>query len=159
MIKRLILFFLVLSAQSNIIHGENTFMASYNPEIQDQETTVTPGSVKIYQDKRITDLLSGKKGPGQKEQTTSGYRVQVFSSNQQRTAKTEAFKTEKMIKEQFPDEGVYVNYTSPFWKVRVGDFKTREEAAEFRNELTNTYPSLKSEIYIVKEQILISPNK
>jgi len=82
--------------------------------------------------------------------------VQVFSSNVQRTAKNEAFKIEKQIKDQFPDEAVYVNYTSPFWKVRVGDFRTQAEAQRVRAKLKEAFPNLKSEIYIVKEQIIIS---
>jgi hypothetical protein len=82
--------------------------------------------------------------------------VQVFSSNQQHTAKTEAFRVEKLIRDQFPTLGVYVNYTSPFWKVRVGDFSTQAEATSFRNELISAFPTMRSETYIVKEQILIS---
>jgi septal ring-binding cell division protein DamX len=88
-----------------------------------------------------------------------GYRVQVFSSNAQRTAKTEAFKVEKQIKDGFPEYAVYVNYTSPFWKVRVGDFKTMEDAQAFRNELNSTFPQLRSETYIVREQIHVSSLK
>lgn len=125
-----------------------------------REDSVSKASVKIHQDKRIESLLIGKKGSAiQREQTASGYRVQVFSSNQQRTAKSEAFRVEKLIREQFPTVGVYVNYTSPFWKVRVGDFKTQAEATAFRNELTSAFPNMRTQTYIVKEQIIISTTK
>lgn len=111
------------------------------------------GSVKIYQDPRIEQLIKEHRPIGETKTTTTGngYRVQVFSSNIQRTAKAEAFKIEKVLREEFPDHEVYVNYTSPFWKVRIGDFKAFEEAQEFRRELIAAFPNLRSETYTVKD--------
>lgn len=116
--------------------------------------SITHATVLIHQDKRIEALLLNKKSL-----TVSGFRVQVFSSNIQRTAKNNAFGIEKQILEVFPNQAVYVNYTSPFWKVRVGDFKTKTEAQNFRNQLIESLPALKSEIYVVPEQINISASK
>ena len=122
--------------------------------------SATHATVRIYQDKRIEQLLIARKtSNSSQEQTLSGYRVQVFSSNTQRTAKTEAFKIEKEILEDFPEQGVYVNYTSPFWKVRVGDFKTQAEAQAFRRQLIEAFPNLRSGIYVVREQILSNGSK
>lgn len=122
--------------------------------------SITHASVKIHQDKRIELLLANKKHFNSQEQAmTNGFRVQVFSSNVQRTAKNEAFRIEKQIKDEFPEDAVYVNYTSPFWKVRVGDFKTQSDAQRIRSKLKDAFPNLKSEIYIVREQILISSSK
>jgi len=129
------------------------------------ETLSTPDSlthatVKIHQDKRIEQLLANKKKFNtSQEQTTNGFRVQVFSSNVQRSGKNEAFKIEKQIRETFPDQTVYVNYSSPFWKVRVGDFVSQGQAQSFRTKLVDAFPSMKSEIYIVREQIIISGTK
>jgi hypothetical protein len=121
----------------------------------------THATVKIHQDKRIEKLFASNKkiSNSQDQSTSSGFRVQVFSSNTQRTAKGEAFKIEKQIKEEFPNQEVYVNYTSPFWKVRVGDFRTQSQAQIFRNELISAFPYMRSETYIVREQILISGSK
>jgi uncharacterized protein YdhG (YjbR/CyaY superfamily) len=60
---------------------------------------------------------------------------------------------EKEIRSVFPELGVYVSYTSPFWKVRVGDFKTTAEAQAFRPQLIDAFPQLKNAIYTVKEKI------
>lgn len=119
------------------------------------------GTVKIHQDRRVEQLLSNKKfaNNSQDQATTNGYRVQIYSSNVQRTAKNDAFKIEKQIREVYPNQTVYVNYTSPFWKVRVGDFVSKTEAQSFRTKLIYSFPTLKSEIYIVREQILISASK
>lgn len=123
--------------------------------------SVTHATVKVHQDKRVESLVVGKRyiNYSHEDRIISGYRVQVFSSNIQRTAKTDAFRIEKKIKEEFPDQTVYVTYPSPFWKVRVGDFRSQSQALAFRNKLIETFPNMRSEVYIVKEQIIIPGSK
>jgi len=117
-------------------------------------------AVKVHQDKRIEQLLANRKHSSSQELSlVSGYRVQVFSSNVQRTAKADAFRIEKQIKDELPDEAIYVNYQSPFWKVRVGDFRTQAEALKVKNQLKEAFPNLRSEIYIVREQVQLSGSK
>jgi len=152
----LFLFANALSAQQNgEVKQKNIF------EKLAEEDSAKHATVKLHQDKRVESLLVGKKNANGWSSPTamSGYRVQVFSSNTQRTAKSEAFKKEKQIKEVFPEQGVYVNYNSPFWKVRVGDFRTQEQARKFKNELISAFPNMRSEVYIVREQILYSGSK
>jgi hypothetical protein len=142
--------------------------AQQNPDLQKNNIfdalattdSTTHATVRVHQDKRIDVLLANKKHFSSQDQVmANGFRVQVYSSNAQRTAKNEALRIEKQIKEEFPDEAVYVNYTSPFWKVRVGDFRTQAEAQRVRSQLKEAFPNLKSEIYIVREQIIISSSK
>jgi SPOR domain len=148
-IGTLMLFISVLQAQENADAKASNIFEALAATDSTSHATVT-----IHQDKRIEALLVNKKSL-----TVSGFRVQVFSSNIQRTAKNNAFGIEKQIQEVFPNQPVYVNYTSPFWKVRVGDFKTKAEAQAFRNQLIESLPTLKSEIYVVPEQINVSPSK
>ena len=118
--------------------------------------SVSGTQVIIHQDKRIEEMLFMKKSNNVGSTTTAnGYRVQVFSSNVQRTAKNEAFRIEKSIRELFPEQSVYVNYTSPFWKVRVGDFTSLDQAQAFRNELIKVFPQFRSETYPVRDKINI----
>ncbi len=116
--------------------------------------TISGAKVKVHQDKRIEDSMADRKG-GRVVVAGSGpgYRIQVFSSNVQRSAKSEAFAIEKELKEYFPTLGVYVSYTSPFWKVRVGDFKSASEAHELMGEITSAFPKLKAVTYTVKDKI------
>lgn len=141
-----------LQAQKNQDSKKNNIF-----EVLSTPDSVTHATVRIHQDKRIETLLANKKFSNQT--TTNGFRVQVFSSNVQQTAKNKAFNIEKQIQEAFPDLTVYVNYTSPFWKVRVGDFKSKSEAQVFKSQLIDSFPIMKSEIYIVPEQIIISSLK
>lgn len=87
-----------------------------------------------------------------------GYRTQVFSGNNQRRSKDEAFEKEKMIKELFPNVPTYVTYTAPFWKLRVGDFRSHEEAYHMQRLLMTAFPSFGKEMYIVREEVKIPLN-
>lgn len=103
-------------------------------------------------DKLINDYLNKKdvkvlSGP----YVGAGYRVQVFSSNAQRTAKNESLNIERRLRSAFPGYGVYRTYASPFWKVRIGDFRTHAEARAFRAELVKVFPELRRETYTVRE--------
>lgn len=87
-----------------------------------------------------------------------GYRTQVFSGNNQRKSKDEAFGKEKKIKELFPEVPTYVTYTAPFWKLRVGDFRSHEEAYHMQRLLMTAFPSFGKEMYIVREEVKIPLN-
>jgi SPOR domain len=119
------------------------------------------GTVVIHQDKRIEEIVVKKEVVTVKEAvaTSPGFRVQVFSGSNLKTSKTDAYNIESQIKEAFPNQAIYVNYTSPSWKVRVGDFTTQTDAQSFQTELIKAFPSMRSEIYIVKEQILLPTKK
>lgn len=109
------------------------------------------GEIKIYQDKKIEKLVVENATPSASR--INGYRLQVYSGNAQRTAKEDAFTLERRLKETFPGINVYVTYTSPFWKVRVGDFQTQEEAKAYAEEIFAVFPKLRNESYTVRDKI------
>jgi hypothetical protein len=148
----------VLIASTLRAQGNNDSKKNNIIETLISTDSISKASVKVYQDKRIDALLVNKRIAAQ-IQTANGFRVQVFSGSVQKTAKTEAFRIEKLIQEIFPEQPVYVNYTSPFWKVRVGDFKAKNEAQIFKDKVVESFPAMKSEIYTVPEQIIISTSK
>jgi hypothetical protein len=119
--------------------------------------SITHASVKVQQDSRLEKLLVVD--VDSKPQTVSGFRVQVFSTNVQRTGKSEAFKVEKQILEAFPDVAIYISYISPSWKVRVGDFTSQAQAQSFRNELVEAVPNLRSQMYVVPDQVVVHDKK
>ncbi|MDH6356750.1 SPOR domain-containing protein [Parabacteroides sp. PF5-9] len=118
------------------------------------------GEVIINQPFALRNMV-GRRQEGQNVETTDGstylnlqgYRVQVFSGNDQRVAKDEAFKKEKEIKELYSHIPTYVTYTAPFWRLRVGDFRSNEEAYHLLRLLKEAFPSYAKEMYIVREDI------
>jgi hypothetical protein len=123
-------------------------------EIITRRDSVTGGTVTIQQDKRIERIVANNTAAA--GALTHGYRVQVFSSNVQRTAKEEAFDIERRLREAFPEIGIYVSYSSPFWKVRIGNFQTAEQAREFTHELLALFPRLRSTTYTVRDRIILT---
>lgn len=82
-----------------------------------------------------------------------GYRVQVFSDNNPRTAKAEAGSKQRVIAARFPQYQTYVRYTSPYWRLRVGDFRTEHEANAAAEELRKAFPAYSKEIRVVRDRV------
>ena len=143
-----------LIAQSNVTADTRQDTLKNAFQIISQKEKPGDAGVTFYQDKRIEKAVSSMNLIG--GSSMPGYRVQVFSSNTQRTARQEAFNHESNLKEAFPEMKVYVSYSSPFWKVRIGDFVTQEEARKFTEELLFKFPDLKGETYTVRDHISVS---
>lgn len=152
---RKLLLLLSLSLSVALIAQDNKYATTDLFKKMVLRDSLSGAKVTVVQDSAIENSMRSRniKTQVSKSGTGPGFRIQVFSSNVQRTAKTEAFKIEKEIRNVFPELGVYVSYISPFWKVRAGDFKTSEEAQAFRSELMEAFPNLKNAMYTVKEKI------
>lgn len=83
----------------------------------------------------------------------AGYRVQVFSDNNARTAKAEARSKAHVIADALPQYPTYVTYTTPYWRLKVGDFKTQEEAEVAATLIKRAFPDMSNEIRVVRDRI------
>jgi hypothetical protein len=112
-------------------------------------------NVVVHQDSSILQLMIDKKLGYQKGlQEVSGFRVQVYTSNVPQVAKNEALRIQNMV-QQALDVEVYVLSEPPFWKVRLGNFKTREEATEYKEMLNMLFPDLRGGTYVVQDKVII----
>ena len=112
-----------------------------------------PG-VQIVQDSMMSVLLDEAINGKRELVEIDGYRVQIYSSNQQQTAKGEALELETKLKDKL-SQTVYVQYLPPFWKVRVGDFRTYDEAKEYKKLFVQQYPEMMGDTYIVRDKIQV----
>ncbi len=112
-----------------------------------------PG-VQIIQDSTMTVLLDEAVYGKREMVEIDGFRVQVYSSNQQQTAKGEALDLEARLKDKI-SQTLYVQYLPPFWKVRIGDFRTYEEAKEYKKLFVQQFPDLMGDTYIVRDKIQV----
>lgn len=111
-------------------------------------------NVQIVQDSTMDVLLDEAINGKHEIIEMDGYRVQVYSSNQQQTAKTEALELEAKLKEKV-NQTIYVQYLPPFWKVRLGDFKTYDEAREYKKLFVQLFTSMMGDTYIVRDKIQV----
>lgn len=126
------------------------------------------GDVTVYEDESITHILGRPMGPPRTIYTDAegsvryykmrGYKVQAFSGNNQRTSRDEAYRKQSLINNQFPDLETVVLFESPFWRLRVGNYKSRDEAEEAMRDLKNSFPSFGKEMYIVVDEVKIPVN-
>jgi Mg-chelatase subunit ChlI len=112
-----------------------------------------PG-LQLVQDSAVAVMLEeAMHGKGELVEI-DGYRVQIYSSNLQQTAKSEALELENKLKDRV-NHTVYVQYITPFWKVRIGDFRTYEEAQEYKQQFVAQYPHMTGDTYIVRDKIQV----
>ena len=110
--------------------------------------------VRVHQDSLMEMLLKEKIYGKSAQIEINGFRVQIFSSNRQQTAKEEALVLEKKMTEAL-STAVYVAYIAPFWKVRLGNFRTYDEANAFKVQLITQFPELQGDTYIVRDKIQV----
>lgn len=103
--------------------------------------------VQIYQSDEMKSSLRGHVASNSKR-TLSGYRVRIFFDNKQ-TARSESENTLKKFKGLFPDVMAYRIYANPYFKVTVGNFRTKSEAMALLTRIKGDFPSA----FVVKENI------
>jgi hypothetical protein len=112
--------------------------------------------VVVHKDPRIEELI--RKQIQINEETTRdsrrsmpGFRIQVISS----TDRQKVYAAKTRIYQQFPELKPYLLSQSPNFKLRVGNFKTQEEAEEYEKQLSSLFPT---GLYIIRDIIEVKPS-
>ena len=123
------------------------------------------GKVTIYQDEAIKGILAKpapqnipvySTGDGSTQYIKiRGYKIQVFSGNDQRKSKDEAYYKQSLINNSFGDLETTVYFKSPRWILRAGNFRSREEANVVLREIIRQFPNFGKEMYIISDTVKI----
>ena len=110
--------------------------------------SVSFAQVRYSVDPKIQQIQSDYIKAWEKVDKIDGYRIQItaYSGNNSRN-KAEAERAS--FKANFPGIGVYLSYSEPYFKIRVGNYLTRLEAYKDLKRIQLTYPNA----YIVPEKI------
>lgn len=103
--------------------------------------------VKVYQSQAIVDALK-KQIASNHSRTISGFRVRIFFDNSQ-SARNASEATLARFCASHPGIPAYRSFQSPYFKVTVGDLRTKSEAMELLERIKGEFPSA----FIVKENI------
>lgn len=103
--------------------------------------------VKITQTDKVASAMR-RQVADNGERVLSGYRVRIFFDNRQ-TARVESEETLKRFESLYHDVAAYRTYANPYFKVTVGDFRTRSEAVRLLERIKGSFPSA----FVVKENI------
>lgn len=103
--------------------------------------------VEIYQSQETANALR-KQVSTNSSRTINGFRVRIFFDNKQ-TARQESEAVLKRFESLHRDIKAYRTYANPYFKVTVGDFRTKSEAMEVLSRIKTEFPSA----FVVKENI------
>ena len=141
---KLLLIILLLTARAAVAQTQDS-AGSIIPHPADSS------SVVILKDPRIEQLV--RKQIEINEATTrdsrrfvQGWRIQVINSPD----RSKVFAAKAKMLEEFPDWKPYLLYSSPNYKLRVGNFKTQEEAEDAVKQISRIFPS---GIYVIPDVI------
>ena len=136
------------------IVGDDSIMQNDSTEITLLLTDVMENAI-IHQDSSIYRLLLDKYlGVERGQHEVNGFRVHVYSSNQQQKAKNESILLQQELEKKLSDP-VYVISEPPFWKVRIGNFLTREEAHQHKETIIEAFPKLQNSTYVVPAKVIV----
>lgn len=86
--------------------------------------------------KRMVELHIRK---NESERGMNGFRVEIFFSSAL-DARQKALQVKTAFLKEYPDINSYVIYVSPDFKVRVGDFRTKNEALALMKQIQARFP-------------------
>ncbi|MGE0562142.1 MAG: SPOR domain-containing protein [Flavobacteriales bacterium] len=107
----------------------------------DETNIANTTTVKVIKDNRIDDMVQTYKS----SYTLNGYRIQIFSDNKKQPAREEKAR----FLSSFNSVKAHEVYQQPYFKIRVGDFRTKLEAYKFQKEIQLQFPNC----FIVKDEI------
>lgn len=123
-----------------------------------QDTLLLSGpAVIVHKDPRIDALIkkqaavniAAKKATGR---TMRGYRLLVLNTN----SRDEAIAAKTKIYTHFPDLKAYLTFQSPFFKLKAGNFQTREDAKRYQSLFNIIFPK---GVYVISDIIEVAPEK
>ncbi len=113
--------------------------------------------VVVVKDARLDQLVRRQQEINEEttrdsRRSVPGFRIQVISS----TDRNRVYAAKSKIYQQFPDLKPYVMYQPPYYKLRVGNFRTQSEAEDFEKQLSQLFPS---GLYVIRDTIEVTPER
>lgn len=114
-------------------------------------------NITVTKDARIDALLQKNKEINEEIylrtlKNMDGFRLQLISTNDRQKALE--LKTKMMA--EYPEEETYLIYHAPYYRMQMGNFRTREQAAAFAEKIKGSFTG---SAIIVPSKVTIKPGK
>ncbi len=96
--------------------------------------------IQFNQQEEIHNLILRHIAKNRREGGIQGYRIRIFSDLGM-NARTESEEVKTKFFEHFPNIPIYRKYDSPYFKVYVGDFRTKIEAVKNLKKIKRIFPN------------------
>lgn len=111
------------------------------------------GVVKITQSESITMVLHLHLEAQRISNQKNGYRICIFADSGQE-ANRKAEHVRSVFMSMYRDIRPYKTFNSPFYRVYVGDFKTKSEAMKFLKTLERNFPNAYIVYDVISQSVL-----
>ena len=124
---------------------------------QDNNTASQTSSVIVHKDPRV-DLLVKKQASintvtkKANQRSMRGYRLLIVNTNK----REEAIDAKTKVYTYFPELKSYLAYQTPYFKLKAGNFKSRDEAEKYRKMMSTLFPK---GVFIINDIIEIKYDK
>ena len=123
----------VLSQSENVEDNGGDIFSKIQQKEQGQ------GDVMIFQDMRVNELVYNHIEQN-KQKGVPGYRIRIYA-NLGSGSRDQSQATKARFYELFPTIPVYREYVSPYFRVLVGDYRTKIDALKDFNQIKRYFPS------------------
>jgi len=105
-----------------------------------QELIAMPGTVEVIQDEKLTQLTEQYRKMSANNADIDGFRVQIFFDSGS-NSKNKAASVKDEFETLYPEAKPYLSYKEPYYRVRVGNFRSLIEAVGFQKKIATDYPN------------------
>ncbi|RLD69335.1 MAG: hypothetical protein DRI95_00365 [Bacteroidetes bacterium] len=105
--------------------------------------------VFINENPKLLNIIKYHKKLNEENLEIRGWRIRVYMGSG-KDARAQANSIKLRIRNSYPDVEPHLVHHSPYFKILVGDFRTRIDAESFRKKIRRQYPNC----YVVESEIL-----
>jgi hypothetical protein len=124
-------------------------MIFFVQELKAQELIPAKGKVEVVQDDKMVQLTEQYRKMSLNNPEIDGYRVQIFFDSGS-NSKNKAASVKSNFETSYPGVKSYLSYKEPYYRVRVGNFRTLIEAIGFQKKIAVDFPNS----FPVKDEII-----
>ena len=123
---------------------------------QTTSTDTLANGIQVTKDARFVALVKKQfeiNERANKLKDNKGFRIMVLNTNN----RGEALKAKSTLLQNFPEQKPYLAYQPPYFKLKFGDFKTKEEATDYQKKLKPYFP--KTGLFVIPDKIEVKLDK
>jgi len=100
------------------------------------EAQTEDGAVRIESSAHIDQMLAQKKNYNKSLEKFQGFKIQIYYGSEK-----ECYEVKEEFKSLYPDIATSIIFSTPQWKLQIGNYRTRLEADHAMVGIKKEYPS------------------
>lgn len=145
-ISLIIFLFMILGMSET--NAQSDSIASTSKDVFRRIEMGSNGRIQFFQNDSLHNLVLKHIARNRRQSGIPGYRIRIFS-DVGRGARKNSEKAKTQFYEKYPDIPVYRTYDSPYFKVYIGNFRTKMDAIKCLKKIHHNYP----DAFVVPDRI------